>query len=635
MEKELSLNSKLKDLYKNPVGHDVIKKILLQMNIKETVIMNPLISNLKLKTLSKLTKKKLGDDFFFVLLKLLNSEKNASAVYNGKIKEVWWKEAVFYQIYPRSFMDGNNDGIGDLQGIISKLDYLKNLGVDVLWLSPVYDSPNDDNGYDIRDYYQIMKEFGSMNDFEQLLDEVHNRGMRLIMDLVVNHTSDEHAWFQDAIHNPESKYKDYYHFQKSVKGNEPNNWTSFFSGPAWNYYESIDKWALHLFSEKQVDLNWDCEELRQEIITMIRWWLEKGVDGFRMDVINYISKEPGLPEGNKAIGSLMGFYGIEHYFYGPNLHKYLKEIKEKAFVPYNAFTVGEMPGIGMELGKLLTGDDRGELDMFFSFDHLEIPGKVRFDEYKYDLNYWKQYLMEWTMNYGNHCWMALFYNNHDNPRFLSKVNSDAKYRELLAKLLAVIQFTSKGTPFIFQGDEIGAINKSFQSIDEIRDIESINLYHKLRKDMDEKEAFQKILVGTRDHARTPMQWSSELQGGFTTDIPWIKGDTDYNTCNVEQQLRQSTSVYQFYKALIALRKSKKVFIYGNVIFIKSQQKNYFSYKRVLDSEEYYVECNLTSVSRKRIQSIVNYKLILSNYQNPEQGLRPYEANIYIKNESSK
>jgi oligo-1,6-glucosidase len=312
------------------------------------------------------------------------------------------------QIYPRSFQDSDGDGIGDLKGIIMRLDYLKTLGVDAIWLSPVYDSPNDDNGYDIRDYYQIMKEFGSMDDFDLLLKEVHNRGMRLIMDLVVNHTSDEHPWFQEAIKAPDSKYHEYYHFHKSEDGNPPNNWTSFFGGSAWNYYEDNNEWALHLFSKKQMDLNWENEKVRKEIIGMIRWWLTKGVDGFRMDVINYISKSEGLPGGNESIGKLMGYYGIEHYFYGPKLHQYLKELKQEAFEPYHAFTVGETPGVGMEMSKLLTADYRKELDMVFSFDHLETPGHTRFDDYRYDLNYLKKYMSDWMENYGDHCWMSLF-----------------------------------------------------------------------------------------------------------------------------------------------------------------------------------------------------------------------------------
>ena len=354
--KKISLESKIGDLYHSPVGHDALAKVLLQLGIPEKAMTNQLVSNLKLKYLAKLTKLPLGDDFFEDLLHLVNTETDVPVASKGKITKKWWKEAVFYQIYPRSFYDTNGDGIGDLRGIIEKLDYLKELGVNALWLSPIYDSPNDDNGYDIRDYKKIMEEFGTMDDFDEMIAEIHKREMRLIMDLVVNHTSDEHEWFQKALEDPESEYRDYYYFRKDDGSKkEPNNWTSFFSGPAWNYYEESDSWALHLFSKKQMDLNWENPKVREEVISMVNWWLEKGVDGFRMDVINYISKEPGLSQGNEAIGKLMGYPGIEKYYYGPRLHEFLHEIQEKAFAPHEAFSVGECPGLGMKMCQLVTG----------------------------------------------------------------------------------------------------------------------------------------------------------------------------------------------------------------------------------------------------------------------------------------
>jgi len=343
VNKKLSLDSKIGDLYNTPVGHDALAKVLLQVGVPESAITNKVVSNMKLKHLARVAKLPLGKDFFDALLHLVNTEEDVPVVSEGKITKKWWKEAVFYQIYPRSFYDTNGDGIGDLRGIIEKLDYLKELGVNALWLSPIYDSPNDDNGYDIRDYKKIMEEFGTMEDFDEMISEIHKRDMRLIMDLVVNHTSDEHEWFQNALKDPDSKYRDYYYFRKDDGSKtEPNNWTSFFSGPAWNYYEDIDSWALHLFSKKQMDLNWENQEVRDEVISMVNWWLDKGVDGFRMDVINYISKEPGLPQGNEAIGNLMGFPGIEKYYYGPRLHEFLREIQEKAFTPHEAFSVGNV-----------------------------------------------------------------------------------------------------------------------------------------------------------------------------------------------------------------------------------------------------------------------------------------------------
>ncbi len=620
----LTLNHRIKDLYKNPVGKDVIDKLLLQMGYSEVLIKNPIVGNIKLKALPKLTRGFVDDDFLNAILELLNSEPDTPMKYEGPIKPAWWKEAVFYQIYPRSFKDSNNNGIGDLRGIIEKLDYLESLGVDAIWLSPIYDSPNDDNGYDIRNYNKIMAEFGDMKDFDQLLEAVHSRGMKLIMDLVINHTSDEHEWFQKAIKEPESKYGDYYIFKE-----EPNNWTSFFSGSAWNYIEERNQYALHLFSKKQMDLNWDNPEVRDELVQMVKGWLEKGIDGFRMDVINYISKREDLPDGNEKIGKLIGFSGIEHYFYGPKLHEYLKELNEKAFAPYNAFSVGETPGIGLETAKLLTADYRKELNMIFSFDHLENPGKSKFDDYQYDLNYYKKYIINWMENYPNNCQMSLFYDNHDNPRMLSKVDSSPQYRYVLAKLLAVMQMTLKGTPFIYQGQELGMINNNFESMDQLRDVESLNLYSELIESLSEADAFKKIMDGTRDHSRTPMQWSNSKYGGFSGAEPWISGDDDYLICNAEDQDNDKDSVLNFYRDIIKLRKEYKSLIYGDIKIVNKRTKDLFTYYRKADSEAIYIECNLSNKEKKRKGKFPYADKLISNYPDTVKGiLRPYEATIW-------
>lgn len=629
MTNKLTENSRFKEVYQNPIGYDILSKLLLQMNISEAMITNPMISNLSLKRVISMTKRSFGEGFLDTLLTLLNSETDEPDQDVCDVNKTWWKQAVFYQIYPRSFQDSNEDGIGDLQGVISRLDYLKDLGIDAIWLSPIYDSPNDDNGYDIRDYYSIMKEFGTMEDFELLLKEIHNRDMKLIMDMVVNHTSDEHPWFQAAIRDTTSKYHDYYILKKHDQSTPPNNWTSFFRGSAWNYYEENKEWGLHLFSKKQMDLNWDNENVRSEIISMIRWWLNKGVDGFRLDVINYISKAQGLPDGNESVGKLMGYYGIEHYFYGPKLHEYLRELRKEAFEPYQAFTVGETPGVGREMGKLLTGDTRQELDMIFSFDHLENPGHMRFDNYKYDLNYLKQYLCDWMENYGNHCWMSLFYENHDNSRMISKVNSNPGVRVVLAKLLAMIQLTLKGTPFIYQGQEIGCVNKTFHSIDEIRDVESINLYHEVVAIEGEEGAMNKVLCGTRDHARTPMQWSEAEYGGFSKSKPWIDMNEDYKEWNVKKQQEQDQSILNFYKKLIKLRKEHTTLIYGDFIAADQGRRDIFNYYRNSQEEAFYVECNLTARPMRRIRWAKGYHRLLSNYEESDKFLRPYEVNLYL------
>ncbi|TAH75024.1 MAG: alpha-glucosidase [Anaerolineaceae bacterium] len=628
MIKKLGFNSRIKDLYDNPVGRDIINKLLLQLNKKKILITNPLVGNLRLKTLADLTKKSISREFYQSVLDLLNSEQDIDKKNIGRnLERKWWKEAVLYQIYPRSFQDSDGDGIGDINGICSRLDYLKELGIDAIWLSPIYDSPNDDNGYDIRDYYAIMKEFGTMEDFDRLLNEVHQRGMKLIMDLVINHTSDEHTWFVKALEGVE-EYQDYYHFVNNEDGNPPNNWTSFFSGSAWNYYEKLDSWALHLFSKKQMDLNWENPHMRQDIITMIKWWLEKGVDGFRLDVINYISKKEGLPDGNEIIGELMEFYGVEHYFYGPRLHEYLRQLKKEAFEPYQAFTVGETPGIGMEMGKLLTANHRRELDMIFSFDHLETPGHVRFDDYAYDLNYYKEYMIEWMENYSQYGSMSLFYENHDNPRMISKVNMNPAYHTVIGKLLAMMQLTLKGTPFIYQGQEIGAINQKFTSIDDFRDVESINLYNELTRSQDEQSALKRVLSGSRDHARTPMQWDKSKHAGFSDGKPWIDIHGDYKKHNVEAELEDEDSILNFYRKLIKLRKKNEAFIYGDIKILDKKRKNSFVYLRRYKSSMFLIECNLSDDYILKKKKKTPCKLILSNYKESSDRLRPYEANLY-------
>ncbi|MBD5117741.1 MAG: alpha-glucosidase [Clostridiales bacterium] len=613
--KNLTYDSRIKDLYRNPVGHDALARVLLQLGLPEAAVTNPAVANLKLRTVAGLAKKKLGTDFFDALLHLVNLEKDEPCAATGETAPKWWKEAVFYQIYPRSFCDSNGDGIGDLPGILSKLDYLKELGVDALWLSPIYDSPNDDNGYDIRDYDKIMAEFGTMEDFERLLDGVHARGMRLIMDLVVNHTSDEHAWYRQALADEHSPYRAYYFFRKDDGSHTPpNNWTSFFSGPAWNYVEESDSWALHLFSKKQMDLNWDNPDVRRDVIAMVNRWLDRGVDGFRMDVINYISKEDGLPQGNETIGALMGFPGIERYYYGPHLHEYLREIREQAFEPHGAFSVGETPGLGMKMAQLVTGEERRELDMIFSFDHLETPGHTRFDDYEYDLNYFRDYMIDWMEHYGNNCWMSLFYNNHDNPRMISKITGDISRHTALSKLLAVMQMTLKGTPFVFQGDEMGLANYPFTSMEQITDVEAKGYYAEHIEKEPEDKVFATILAGTREHARVLLPWNEKLP-------PWHRG------------LRQQPkgSVEEAYRELIRLRHGAKALVYGTFC-VRGRKKDRFVYERELDGERYLVDCNLGAAPRKAFPLEGRWELVYAS--EPQDGdqkkMRGYEARIWKK-----
>ena len=634
---QLTMNSTIKEVFANPIGHDALAKILLQVGQSDKILKNPIVSNLKLSQLSKVAKLgKIPPDFFESLLNLLNSEPDVPRPGPSTVEPKWWKEAVFYQIYPRSFQDSDGDGVGDLGGIIQRLDYLYGMGIDALWLSPIYDSPNDDNGYDIRDYRAIMSEFGTMEQFDELLAGLHQRGMKLIMDLVVNHTSDEHPWFQKALAGDE-KYQNYYVFKGGEKpgapesgGEPPNNWKSFFSGPAWNYYPELGKWGLHLFSKKQMDLNWDNPEVRAEVVDMVNWWLEKGVDGFRLDVINYISKEAGLPDGDKTIGDLMGFPGIERYYFGPHLHDYLHQLNQEAFAPHNAFSVGETPGVGIEMAALLTQQPRQELDMVFNFDQLENPGTERYDQYRYDLNHLKKYLIEWTQGYPNDSWMSLFYDNHDNPRMVSKISDNPDMRERIAKLLAVIQLTTKGTPFLFQGQEIGMANQKFTSIEELRDVESLNLYQELLDKGETPEAaFRHILAGSRDHARVPMQWNDGRNAGFTSGTPWIHSDGDYLEWNVATEQMDRNSILNFYRDLIDFRHAHKAaLVYGDTKFTFQNRKDYFGYFRISGKEIYFIECNLSQIPQTRPRDPEGFELLFSNYPQPDNNLRPYEANIY-------
>ena len=594
------MESRIKDVWDNPVGHDILAKILLQVGVSPKIITTPIVSSIRLKRLVKPAAKILDEGFWDAFLKLVNSEQDRPQKGDGPITKAWWKEAVFYQIYPRSFCA---DG---LKGITQKLDRLQDLGINALWLSPIYDSPMDDNGYDIRDYQKIAPMFGTMADFDMLLKEVHDRGMKLIMDLVVNHTSDEHAWFQSAVNDPDSPYRNWYFFRQD-EGHVPNNWTSFFSGKAWDQYGNNGDWALHLFSRKQPDLNWDEPAVRQAVADMVNSWLDKGVDGFRLDVINYISKDEGLPDGDASVGTLMGFTGIEHYYYGPHLHEYLHELHEAAFAPHHAFSVGETPGLGMEMAKLVTGEERQELDMIFSFDHLETPGHTRFEEYRYDLNYYRDYIIDWTQHYGNNCWMSLFYNNHDNPRMVSKVDPTGEHRRAVAKLLAVMQFTLKGTPFVYQGDEMGLANIDFASMDEIQDVESKGMYKQLLDEgKTEAEAFRIVKAGTRDHARALLPWDGPNEYGQTVD----------------------DEIEDVYRRLIALRHQEPTLVYGDMTVL-DRRKDRFVYERKSSDAVFVIDCDLGDKPTKAWHADNTWMLVYPD-KLEDAKLPPYGARIWKK-----
>ena len=547
------------------------------------------------------------------------------------MKKTWWKESVVYQIYPRSFMDSNNDSIGDIKGITSKLDYLKNLGIDVIWLSPVFKSPNDDNGYDISDYEDIMDEFGTMSDFDELLSEAHNRGIKIIMDLVVNHSSDEHKWFVEARKSKDNPYRDYYIWRDGKDGSTPNNWDSIFSGSAWEYDEETNQYFLHLFSKKQPDLNWENENLRQAVYSMMKFWLDKGIDGFRMDVCNLFSKAEGLPDIGEE-----GPEGI--YMNGPKIHDYLHEMNKEVLSKYDIMTVGETPGVSPKHARDYVGEDRDELNMVFHFELMDLPNASdKFYKKPYKLTDIKNIFMKWYDGLENIGWNSLFMNNHDQPRMVSRFGNDSKYRIESAKMLATLIHTFKGTPYIYQGEEIGMTNICFDDIKKYRDIETINYYNEKIKNEDEKSLIERIKITSRDNARTPMQWDDSLNGGFSKSTPWIDVNPNYKQINVKESVEDSNSIFNYYKELIKLRHNNDTIVYGDVKLIYPENESIFAYTRNLDDEKLMLVLNFyeNEIDFKIPDNIDINKLetILSNYKdkiikNETIKLRPYEAIVY-------
>ena len=624
-------NATVAEVYAHPLGRDIIDKILLQTGRSATWVRNPLVSRLRLRQLDKFLGRMFGPGFVDTLVDLLADCPESPPRLDGPIAATWWKRAVFYQIYPRSFADSNGDGIGDLPGILAKVPYLDDLGIDCLWLSPIFTSPNKDMGYDIADYRSVMAEMGTIDDLRRLIAACHERGMRIILDLVANHTSDEHPWFKDALADPEGAHGDYYFLRDGDPETPPNNWTSFFSGPAWRRIG--EKWALHLFAPEQPDLNWDNPAVRREVADIVRFWLAEGVDGFRLDVINYISKRDGLPDGNATVGQVMGFTGVEHYFHGPHLHDHLAELRREAFTRTDVepgheapgadarpIMIGETPGAGVEVARLLTSSQRDELDLIFSFDHLETPGHVRWDEYAYDLNFLKHYYIDYQSRLGSDDWMSLFFENHDNPRMISKVNPDPRFRDQLGKALATILLTMRGTPFIFQGQEIGAVNQDFPDESALRDVESLNLLA-----AEGPGAWGKIMAGSRDHARVPMRWDRDEHWGFTRGTPWIKAFDDSVGYSVAAQEHNPDSVLRYYRRLIWLRRSNPTLSLGSIRFIDADVKDYFAWFREHNGERWFIEVNLSGHPLRRRHRERNLEIVAGTAKDRSGPMEPYEA----------
>ncbi|WP_242082815.1 glycoside hydrolase family 13 protein [Aestuariivivens sediminis] len=581
---------------------------------------------------------------FLIMSCKFNDKEDRFTIHSDKImedkafpKKAWWKEAVVYQIYPRSFKDSNGDGIGDIQGIISKLDYLDRLGVDVVWLSPHFDSPNADNGYDIRDYRKVMEEFGTMADFDQMLAGLKQRGIKLIIDLVVNHSSDEHEWFKQSMSSKDNPYRDYYIWKSGKDGKEPNNWPSFFGGSAWEQAGPDGEYYLHYFAKKQPDLNWENPKLREEVYDLMRFWLDKGVDGFRMDVIALISKRQGFKD--------MDSIGLQHpeftYAYGPRLHEFLKEMNQKVLSNYDVMTVGEAFGGTPEMTMELTDERNEEIDLAFWFDVARI-GRDNWYQNDWSLTEFKKLVKEQSdVNYYN--WPTIFLTNHDNPRTVSKFGDDSpEFREPSAKLLAMLLLTQRGTPFLYQGDEIGMTNFPFASFDQFDDVEIKGNYAKvLASGISPETYLEELNQSGRDHARTPMQWSDEDQAGFTSgDTSWLAINPNYTRINVKDNLEDPNSIFHFYRKLLDIRQDNEDLIYGDYQDIAPEHPNIFAYTRTGAKATYLVILNMSS-SQDALElnsSYTDYQLVIANQavenkllNNTSLKLGPWEGRLYQKN----
>ena len=546
------------------------------------------------------------------------------------MKKAWWKEAIVYQIYPRSFCDSNGDGIGDLNGITSKLDYLKELGIDVIWLSPVYKSPNDDNGYDISDYEAIMTEFGTMDDFDKMLSEAHKRGIKIVMDRVVNHTSDEHPWFVESRSSKDNPKRDYYIWKEGKNGKEPNNWGSAFSGPAWKYDEKTDMYYLHLFSVKQPDLNWENQKVRKEVFDMMTRWCKKGIDGFRMDVISLISKPEGFPDAK-----VVGLYGdMNICANGPKVHDYLKEMNQKVLSKFDIMTVGETAGVTLDEAKRYANSEGSELNMVFQFEHMNLDSgeKFKWSTKHIPLVPLKENLTKWQLGLDDVAWNSLYFCNHDQPRIVSRLGDDSdEFRELSAKCIATCLHMMQGTPYVYQGEELGMTNTVFNSVDDFRDLESVNAYRELIESglYTKEDMFPKIAHKSRDNARTPMPWDTSENAGFTTGTPWLALNPNYNKINVADQLKREDSVFHYYQKLIKLRKEYEIIVYGKYELLLPDDEHIFAYVRTLGNQKLLVVCNFSKTEQKfDFGGYENAKVLISNYDgniSEKATLKPYSA----------
>lgn len=555
------------------------------------------------------------------------------------MKQAWWKEAVVYQIYPRSFQDSNGDGVGDLPGVTMRLPYLRELGVDVLWLSPFYRSPGRDNGYDISDYQAVQPEFGTLEDFDELLRQAHGLGMKVVIDLVVNHTSEEHPWFRESRKSRENPYRDYYIWRDGGEKGPPNNWGSSFSGSAWTLDEATGQYYLHTFGDFQPDLNWDNPAVRQEVYRMMRWWCERGVDGFRMDVISMISKTPQMPDGPLKPGSAYGSYA-PYVVNGPHVHEYLREMNREVLSKYDLLTVGECSGLTTEQACQYANEEGTELSMAFQFEHMDLDGgeSFKWNLRKIDLRVLKETLSKWQNALAGRAWNSLYWCNHDQPRIVSRLGDDSTFelRERSAKALALCLHMMQGTPYVYQGEELAMTNGAFAAPEDFRDVESLNAYAELTRSgvIAPADMLRYMRYKSRDNARTPMQWDESAQAGFTTGTPWIGVNPNCARINAAEQLARPDSVFHFYRRLIALRHENPIIVYGSYHLLYPEDAQVYAYERRWEGKTLLVVCNLSGRPAPMPASGFSGQRLISNYEGEEAGdssqLRPWEAFAILK-----
>ena len=548
------------------------------------------------------------------------------------MKKTWWKEGIVYQIYPRSFKDSSGNGIGDIYGIIEKLDYIKSLGINMIWICPIYSSPNEDNGYDISDYRKISEEFGGNKAFDILLKEMHKRDLKLIMDLVSNHSSDEHKWFEESKKGEDNPYHDYYFWKKGKSNKPPNNWLSVFSGSAWQWDSNLNKYYLHLFTKKQPDLNWENPRVRDEIYDVLNFWFSKGVDGFRMDVISFISKRLDFPSAKK--GTSLPHMMDNIYANGPRIHEFLKEMNKKVFSKYDVVTVGEGPGVNLKTGLKYVDENEQELNMVFHFDHLQIDHgpEGRFDPRPIDFIKFKKVFSDWDLYLKNKGWNSIFLGNHDFSRIVSRFGNDQKHRNESAKLLATLLMTLRGTPYVYQGDEIGMTNVKYPSIDCYDDVETRNAWKEAEEQNKDMDIFLKAVhKQSRDNARTPLQWDNSRNAGFSSSKPWLDVNENYNKINVELQQDNPDSILNYYIEIIRIRKNNSTLIYGDFLDLEPSNEKLYIYKRwdkqktfvvILNFSDEKILCDLNDLS-----SMI---LVIGNYKKSvyDGFMDPWEARVY-------